>query len=386
MNKKILILIVLVISLIIILVSIFPQPNTTVSSNLTLINFGEKLEIDNFEKATGPQDFIFPEDLGAHPEYLTEWWYYTGNVFTQDGRHFGYQLTFFRRAISDEVEINRESEWSTNQIYLAHFAITDTKNNNHYVEDQISRGAAGLAGTKIDPWFSIWLKDWEIIQKDKDIFQLKAMSDKIELNLTLTDKKGFVFHGNNGLSQKGEEVGNASYYFSQTRLDTHGVVRIEDEKFNVSGLSWMDHEFGTSTLGENQIGWDWFSMQLDNEMEIMLFQIREEAGSISPLSSGTIINPDNSTKKISVEDFEIQVDKIWKNSDQVEYPNAWKITIPDLDINLEITPVIEDQEMDLFFRYWEGAVWISGTVNGEVVSGYGYVELTGYAQSMQGVF
>jgi predicted secreted hydrolase len=386
MNKKILILIVLVISLIIILVSIFPQPNTTVSSNLTLINFGEKLEIDNFEKATGPQDFIFPEDLGAHPEYLTEWWYYTGNVFTQDGRHFGYQLTFFRRAISDEVEINRESEWSTNQIYLAHFAITDTKNNNHYVEDQISRGAAGLAGTKIDPWFSIWLKDWEIIQKDKDIFQLKAMLDKIELNLTLTDKKGFVFHGNNGLSQKGEEVGNASYYFSQTRLDTHGVVRIEDEKFNVSGLSWMDHEFGTSTLGENQIGWDWFSMQLDNEMEIMLFQIREEAGSISPLSSGTIINPDNSTKKISVEDFEIQVDKIWKNSDQVEYPNAWKITIPDLDINLEITPVIEDQEMDLFFRYWEGAVWISGTVNGEVVSGYGYVELTGYAQSMQGVF
>lgn len=386
MNKKILILIVLVISLIIILVSIFPQPNTTVSSNLTLINFGEKLEIDNFEKATGPQDFIFPEDLGAHPEYLTEWWYYTGNVFTQDGRHFGYQLTFFRRAISDEVEINRESEWSTNQIYLAHFAITDTKNNNHYVEDQISRGAAGLAGTKIDPWFSIWLKDWEIIQKDKDIFQLKAMLDKIELNLTLTDKKGFVFHGNNGLSQKGEEVGNASYYFSQTRLDTHGVVRIEDEKFNVSGLSWMDHEFGTSTLGEDQIGWDWFSMQLDNEMEIMLFQIREEAGSISPLSSGTIINPDNSTKKISVEDFEIQVDKIWKNSDQVEYPNAWKITIPDLDINLEITPVIEDQEMDLFFRYWEGAVWISGTVNGEVVSGYGYVELTGYAQSMQGVF
>jgi len=169
-------------------------------------------------------------------------------------------------------------------------------------------------------------------------------------------------------------------------LDTYGVVRIEDEEFIVSGLSWMDHEFGTSTLGEDQIGWDWFSMQLDNEMEIMLFQIREEAGSISPLSSGTIINPDNSTKKISVEDFEIQVDKIWKNSDQVEYPNAWKITIPDLDINLEITPVIEDQEMDLFFRYWEGAVWISGTVNGEVVSGYGYVELTGYAQSMQGVF
>ncbi|MDO9085959.1 MAG: lipocalin-like domain-containing protein [Anaerolineaceae bacterium] len=386
MNKKILILIVLVISLIIILVSIFTKPNTTESSNLTLINIGEELEIDNFKKATGPLDLIFPEDLGAHPEYLTEWWYYTGNVFTQDGRHFGYQLTFFRRAITDEVEINRESEWSTNQIYMAHFAITDTKNNNHYVEDQISRGAAGLAGTKIDPWFSIWLKDWEIIQKDKDIFQLKAMSDIIELNLTLTDKKGFVFHGNNGLSQKGEEVGNASYYFSQTRLDTHGVVRIEDEKFNVSGLSWMDHEFGTSTLGENQIGWDWFSMQLDNEMEIMLFQIREEAGSISPLSSGTIINPENSTKNLSMEDFEIQVNKIWKNSDQVEYPNSWKITIPDLDINLEITPVIDDQEMNLFFRYWEGAVRITGTVNGEVVSGYGYVELTGYAQSMQGVF
>jgi predicted secreted hydrolase len=386
MNKKIFIFSALVIILILIFISLLNKPERTMGSNLEFNMVENEQYFGEFTKATEIREFTFPIDHGAHPEYLTEWWYYTGNVLTKDGRHFGYQLTFFRRAISGEYDTNRQSDWSTNQIYLAHFAITDTKNNIHFVDDQISRGSAGLAGTKTDPLFSIWLRDWEIIQLEEDQFQLKAKTDSTEIDLLLTNQKGMVFHGNDGLSQKGREPGNASYYFSQTRLETQGKIRIQEEEFVVSGYSWMDHEFGTSTLGENQIGWDWFSVQLDNDTEIMLFQIREEDGSTSAFSSGTLINKDSSTKNLTATDFEIMVEKTWKNSNQVEYPNRWNVSIPDLGVELDIIPVIDDQEMDLFFTYWEGAVKVSGVMNGEMVSGFGYVELTGYAQSMKGIF
>ncbi len=355
------------------------------STNIELLlNPGGNIT-NNFKQAIDVKKFQFPEDFGSHPEYQTEWWYYTGNVFTDDGRHFGYQLTFFRRAIPFNGGTD-SSAWTSNQIYLAHFALTDTLDKEHFYFDEISRGAAGLAGTKTEPYFSIWLKNWEIEQINDNQFNLKAETEEISIDLLLTDNKGIVFHGDQGLSQKGAEEGNASFYFSQTRLDTEGVLRVQDKIFDVSGLSWMDHEFGTSTLGVDQVGWDWFSIQLSDNTEIMLFQIREMDGEISPFSSGTIINEDNSIIPLKTEDFEIQPLKTWRSPDGVGYPTEWKIVINSEDIELSIKPVIPDQEMKLFFQYWEGAVEISGLVNGKEVSGYGYVELTGYAQSMQGVF
>jgi predicted secreted hydrolase len=250
----------------------------------------------------------------------------------------------------------------------------------------MSRDSVGLAGTTIDPYFSIWLKNWEINQINENQFSMSAKTENFSIEFLLTDQKGVIFHGANGLSQKGEEIGNASYYFSQTRLLTEGQLTVNGISYNVSGNSWMDHEFGTSTLGKNQVGWDWFSIQLENDTEIMLFQIRDRDGDISPYSSGTIISPDGSTINLSVEDFEIKPTRKWETSDQIEYPGGWDIQIKRDNIDLSISPVIPDQEMKLFFRYWEGAVVVNGFMNGEPVNGFGYVELTGYAQSMQGVF
>ncbi len=387
MNKKYLLFIsIIVVFLIGLAVFTRNQPIQRSGSNIMFLDEQTSLENSNFKKAVESRSFIFPEDFGAHPEFLTEWWYYTGNLLTEDGRHFGYQLTFFRRAISDELEITVELEWASNQVYLAHFAVTDTYRNQHYVFDEISRGAAGIAGTSIEPLFSIWLKDWEIIQIDDNLFQMKAGTEVVEIDLILKDIKGISLHGKQGLSQKGGDVGNASYYFSQTRLETYGRLRVGDERFTVNGFSWMDHEFGTSTLGIEQVGWDWFSIQLDNDTELMLFQIRQLDGTISQFSSGTIIYRDGSTENLARSDFKIDVLNTWQMDDRITYPIQWKVLIERLDLEIEIIPVIDDQEMDLFFRYWEGAVQVNGTFNGDDVSGYGYVELTGYAQSMQGVF
>ena len=387
MNKKILIA-TFVILIVISSFFVFSRnkPAQLSGSSITFLNNQDNSDDNNYKKAIERLDFVFPEDHAAHPEFLTEWWYYTGNLFTADGRHFGYQLTFFRRAISDQFEVSSTSDWASNQIYLAHFAVTDTSSNQHHVYDQISRGSAGLAGTSVDPLFSIWLKDWEIVQLEENVYQMNAGSDEVEINFILTDLKGIIFHGDGGLSQKGSEIDNASYYFSQTRMETTGTIRISDEEFDVNGLSWMDHEFGTSTLGSDQIGWDWFSIQLENNTEIMLFQIRQDDGSISEISSGTIIYKEGNTENLEMNDFKIEVIDIWQTSDQIIYPNKWKINVEKMNLDMEITPVIYDQEMNLFFRYWEGAVRINGTLNGEKISGYGYVELTGYAQSMQGVF
>lgn len=385
MKNKLIILTIVLVGVFVVLwfQSEYQNPQGSGSDSLEFLS--NEISQD-FEKAIEIREFTFPEDYGAHPEYLTEWWYYTGNVETEEGRHFGYQLTFFRRAIPTVISENRSSDWSTNQIYLAHFAITDTQRNNHLVSDQIGRNANNLAGTAVDPYFSIWLNNWQITQTDDNTFLMKAAVDNFEVDFLLENSKPEVFHGEGGLSQKGDQIGNASYYFSQTRLDTNGRLRIDYQWFEVSGLSWMDHEFGTSTLGANQVGWDWFSMQLDNQTEMMLFQIRNEDKTVSQFSSGTFIGQNGETTYLSNKELAIEVIDTWKNKNGYEYPIQWRVSIEKLGLDLEIVPVMKDQEMDLFFQYWEGAVFISGTVNGEIIEGFGYVELTGYAQSMQGVF
>ena len=385
MNKKVVALILFIVLFVVSVLLIVSRDNLTAEPQ-SYFEFFIFDNADKYKKAVEIRDFQFPEDFGSHPEFLTEWWYYTGNLLTPDQRHFGYQLTFFRRAISGESNELSQSNWATNQIYLAHFAITDSANKSHYIADQISRGANGLAGTITDPYFSIWLNHWEIQQISDSLFLMKAKDDDFEINFVLEDQKGVIFHGESGLSQKGEEIGNASYYFSQTRLKTNGQLRIKEDWFDVEGFSWMDHEFGTSTLGKNQVGWDWFSIQLNNNSELMLFQIRNNDGTISPFSSGTIITETGDTINIKMDEFSIEVLDTWKNQEQVQYPSRWKIVLEPYNIELEIIPVINDQEVKLFFQYWEGAVTVQGTVNGEAVSGYGYVELTGYAQSMEGVF
>jgi predicted secreted hydrolase len=226
-----------------------------------------------------------------------------------------------------------------------------------------------------------------VVQTGVDRYELRARQEGIEIVLDMVDLKGPVLHGEQGYSQNGPSQGNASYYISQTRLRSTGTIRIENTSFQVSGLSWMDHEFSTSALSEGQVGWDWFSIQLDNETELMVFQIRREDGTVDSYSSGTIIQPDATTLHLTGEEFTILVEDTWTSpSSGAEYPANWKVTIPLYGIQLEITPYLADQEMQVNFTYWEGCVFIEGEFQGEKVSGAGYVEMTGYTESMEGEF
>ena len=325
-----------------------------------------------FARADSPRDFIFPEDFGPHLKFQTEWWYYTGNLSTKDGREFGYQLTFFRRALSPD-KFERESDWAANQIYFAHFALTDVDSGKFYSSEKWSRGAAGLAGSQSDP-FKVWIDNWSVSGSGDEV-RLRAEDETVSLDLSLKSEKPIVLQGDNGLSQKSAVQGNASYYFSQTRLISSGTITIGGNTFNVNGLSWLDREWSTSALGDNQEGWDWFSIQLDDGREIMLYELRLKDGGIDPFSSGSVTYKDGSVKQLKADDFEIKSIDTWKSPDSgTVYPSKWKVTIPEQGIEFTVMPLMKNQEFRLSFTYWEGAVKVSG----DGLSGKGYVELTGY--------
>jgi predicted secreted hydrolase len=340
-----------------------------------------------FTQAKGPRPLQFPSDHGPHPDFQTEWWYYTGNLETTTGRRFGYQLTFFRRALtpsSDRPE--RPSDWATQQVYMAHFALTDVDGQQHQAFERFSRGAAGLAGAQANP-FQVWLEDWQIEEVQPRIYRMYTSQEGLTLDLLLRDDKGPILHGDRGYSQKGPEPGNASYYYSLTRMETSGTIQLPGMAFEVRGLSWMDHEFSTSALSPGQVGWDWFSLQLDDGSELMVFQIRREDGGIDPRSSGTFVATDGSSRNLTRNDFAIQVEATWRSpNSRARYPAQWKIVVPSLDLDLRIEPYLEDQELQVSYTYWEGAVQLEGVRSSTPVRGSGYIEMTGYAGSMQGQF
>jgi predicted secreted hydrolase len=329
----------------------------------------------------------FPADFGAHPDYQTEWWYYTGNLTTSDGRRFGYQLTFFRRALVPASERQeRASAWATDQVYMAHFALSNVTERRFSAVERFERGAAGLAGAQAAP-YQVWLDDWRVEEIAPQVRRLHAAQGDLVLDLTLSDRKGPILQGDHGYSQKGPDPGNASAYYSLTRLESAGTVQVGAAVYQVSGFSWMDHEWSTSALAADQVGWDWFALQLDDGSEIMLFTIRKADGSIDDFSSGSFIAADGSVRRLRRQDFTITPDGAWRSprSDAV-YPARWSVAIPSERITLLIEPYLADQELNVSFTYWEGAVRLSGQHGGVAVRGDGYVELTGYAASMQGQF
>lgn len=346
-------------------------------------------EATGFSRAERPRSFDFPADYGPHPDFQTEWWYYTGNLETADGRHFGYQLTFFRRALTaPAAREERASDWATEQVYMAHLAFTDVAGKQHRAFERLSRGAGGLAGAESPP-YHVWLEDWRVEQvgDDSDVIQMHAAQEDVAIDLQLIDRKGPVLHGDQGYSRKGPEPGNASYYYSQTRLDTSGTVTVDEATFEVAGWSWMDHEFSTSALAAHQVGWDWFALQLDDGSELMVFQIRKADGSVDPFSSGTLVSPSGATRRLTLNDFEIEVESTWRSSRSgATYPSRWTVRVPGGDLVLAIEPYIADQELNVSYVYWEGAVRIEGQRAGRPVTGEGYVEMTGYAGSMEEQF
>jgi len=334
-----------------------------------------------FAMATEPRTFEFPRDHGPHHEYRNEWWYVTGNLDAADGRRFGFELTIFRFALTpDETESG--SAWRTNQVYIAHFAVTDANGKNFYVAERFSRGALGLAGADASP-FRVWIDDWEIAATATDLesehWRLRAYDDDYELNLELVAEKAPVLNGDNGLSQKSAEVGNASYYYSITRWQTGGRMRLGDEEFTVSGLSWLDREWSSSALASDQKGWDWFALQLSDGSELMFYNLRKTDGTQDTYSGGTWVSANGQSRHLSRDEISVSVSKEWTSPNGGTYPSTWKIRYPEFGLELNVVPVLDDQELLTTVRYWEGAVDIKGTRDGTDVTGRGYVELTGYA-------
>lgn len=339
-----------------------------------------------FARATEPGAIRFPRDLGPHEAYQTEWWYYTGNLETDDGRRFGYQLTFFRRALEPPAAASdrAESDWRTNQVYLAHFTVSDVADNAFYERERFARGAAGLAGAQADP-YRVWLEDWSAEEVAPGTVRLVAQTEEVALDVSLQRTLPPILHGDEGLSQKGAEPGNASYYYSIVQQETTGTVTVGGREHAVTGRSWKDHEYSTSALEGGAVGWDWFSLQLDNGAALMFFQIRREDGSLQAQSSGTFVFPDGTTEPVDLAAWELEVTDRWTSpSSGATYPAGWIIRIDSLDLTLEGEPLLADQELNVSTVYWEGAVQFEGTWQGAPVRATGYVEMTGYFETMEG--
>lgn len=351
--------------------------------------FGADSHPTPFQSATAGYRYNFPRDHGSHPIYRTEWWYYTGHLHSKSGRSFGFELTFFRRGIPPDEIKTLPSKWSVKDLYLAHFAVTDITGKRFHFSEKLSREGLGKAGAD-ESRLLVWIDDWraEASTEPSASHTLVARDETHTLALTLQPTKPLVTHGAAGISRKGKDVGQASHYYSFTRLATSGKLTIDGESFEVIGTSWMDHEFGSAELGTDQVGWDWFSIQFEDDTELMLYRMRRKDGASDLASSGTAVSPDGRTRHLEVTDFQIESSGTWTSAEsKATYPAKWRLTIPLLGLILDVTPLLADQELrtsrSTRVSYWEGAVAVTGTKQGRPIKGQGYVELTGYAERLK---
>lgn len=334
-----------------------------------------------FARALAPRPLAFPEDHGPHPDFRTEWWYYTGNLKTPAGRHVGFQLTFFRVALSPAEE-PRASAWATRQLYIAHFAVTDTAGGRFHAASRTSRAALGLAGAQGIP-FRVWAESWSA-EGEGGATRLRAQDGDVAIDLTVSPAKPVVLQGDRGHSRKGPEPGNASLYYSFTRMPARGNVRLGAESLEVAGEAWMDREWSTSALGTGVEGWDWFAVQLDDGRELMFYALRRRDGAIDSFSAGTLVAADGTTRPLGAGDVRIETLAHWTSPPSgVRYPARWRLSVPSAELQLEIAPRLADQELRVGTRYWEGAVAVTGSSDGRTIGGQGYVELVGYGEGAE---
>jgi len=347
-----------------------------------------------WRQASGKRVWNFPRDHGAHPDYRTEWWYFTGNLRTSQNHRYGYQLTFFRQGIQPSPR-NRESAWTVRDVYPAHFAVTDIGQRQFRFAEQISRAGPGLAGSETGR-MKVWCLQWSARMEQEKIF-LQAGHEGMQLNLALTARKPLVLHGQHGLSSKGPLAGNATYYYSFTDLATQGTIATQQSAVKgsattvpVTGTSWFDHEFGSNQLSRNHVGWDWFSIHLTDGRDLMLYLLRKRDGSIEGASSGTLVEKSGRSRHLELADIGVEILDRWqslKSSDP--YPARWRLTVPTAGIDLTMGTSIADQELKTSgstgIIYYEGSIDGQGKSAGQPVSATGYVELTGYAGSLGGI-
>jgi predicted secreted hydrolase len=334
--------------------------------------------------------FEFPRDYFSHPDFATEWWYYTGNLTDPSGRPFGFELTFFRQAIDANATnftgqslVRAASVWRPDQVYLAHLALSDIQGRQFFHTERLSRAGPGLAGVSLDQaryWNGNWQVQWQLPGSAQ---RVQAVTPELTLQLELRPEKPPVIHGKNGVSQKGPEPGKASHYISFTRMAADGALYWKGLTFRLKGLAWMDHEFFTQQLDDSQAGWDWFCVQLDNREELMFYRLRKKNGAGDPFSSGTFVDARGAGHFLSGSDFTLQPGTLWTSPKTgAIYPIAWTLTVPSLGLQLSEETPLKDQELDSRHgfspTYWEGAVRYHGTRGGQPVQGVGYLEMTGY--------
>jgi predicted secreted hydrolase len=328
---------------------------------------------------------VLPRDLAAHDNVQTEWWYYTGHFTSAGGSEYGFELVFFKRRTDLDKFSVVPLRLIGNPYYFAHFAITDKDAGTfRYAHRKSSNGPLDLPATASESHYYLSLGDWSVRESGDSHVARSTLEDGTTLEITLTPEKPAILNGRDGVSYKDE--GQASRYFSYTRMRLEGTLRSEGAPERVMGSAWMDREFGTWTPTENQKGWDWFSIQLDNGCELMCYQLRNSRGETSDYSSGSFVDENGNVTALKSSDFAIKPVGTWKSPGSgASYPSVWKVSIPKLALELRVTPVIEDQELDTrgstMIVYWEGACDVAGTAGDTSVRGRAYVELVGYDRS-----
>ncbi len=347
---------------------------------------------DGFAIATAPYHFSFPRDHGSHPKYQSEWWYYTGHLKTDDGRRFGYELTFFRIGLrpGDPRPTPTQSRWRGHELYPAHFALTDESGQTFFHVERFAREALGMGSARKGA-LDVRADDWTLHgapvgKPDLEGMTMHARAQTPQgtnaIDLVQMPEKPPAIHGHGGISKKAACASCASHYYSYTRLRTTGTLTFHGKRLRVDGLSWMDHEYGSDELQRDQGGWDWFAIQLDDKRELMLYLLRQKDGSVTPQSSGSLVQRDGSVTYLPRDAFAIEKTATWTSPHTGGvYPAAWRVRIPSQHIDLTLAPTVADQELagtTTGVSYWEGSVAVRDA-SGQRPLGVGYVELTGYA-------
>jgi predicted secreted hydrolase len=337
-----------------------------------------------YRRALPGYQFEFPKDYFNHPEFRTEWWYFTGNLRGPAGHLFGFELTFFRHGVD---RAKAKNVWHVDDVWFAHFAMSDISGRKFVHTERLNRSGAALAGAEFGRiWNGNWHVQWRLDDSKAPFFSnisLQGVADDFAANLQLASDKPAVVHGENGVSQKSAGLGRASHYVSLTRLRTRGSVRFGGKSYHVEGTSWMDHEFFTHSLEKDQSGWDWFSLQLDDGSELMLYRLRRKDGSVEPYSSGTFVDAKGRSRHLKLAEFELRPGRTWTSPlSKGAYPVEWQIRVPALSLNVKLTTRLNNQELagksKTAVVYWEGAIEVQGSHTGR-----GYLEMTGYAGALR---
>lgn len=346
---------------------------------LILLGSVSSVMAEDYTIAKPNYKWAFPTDHGSHPNYKTEWWYYVGHLKDTKGRRYGFELSFFRVGLDRKVD--NPSNFTPRDLYFSHFAISDLSAKKFWYAEKMNRTGPGLAGAS-EGRMNIWNENWQAWREGGG-HHLRADGDVYGLDLMVRSPIPATLEGLHGYSRKGSDPKNASLYYSFPWFIANGKLRVGSDVRYVSGKAWMDHEFFSGDMDPDELGWDWFGLQFNDDTELMIYLMRKKDGTFHPVSSGTFINKAGKTTHIYLADIHTKVLETWKSPQTgAVYPIHWQIVVPSQRLKLDVKASLDDQELDTAKStqvvYWEGAVDITGTKAGKDVTGEGYMELTGY--------